>query len=284
MLKHRLYDYPLWNLFLLTVGALFITIGAQGVAAKHGFLTGGILGLSLLSEYVFGLFQGTTWNLFFNIPLLLFSMVKFSISFVFYSIYGALTITIFGILLQDLVIPVQEPLYACILSGVLYGIGGGLMLRSKGSGGGLDLVTVHIYQKWNIPVGTSTFVFNTVLFCTSLAIISIDLVILSFIQVFIVKQVLNYVVALFNQRKIVWIVTNKGQEMCYAIAAQGGRTTIVPAYGGYSHDAREIIMTITTNTTVRGLEDLVFKLDPQAIFSVEDTFYVSGGQYKKVQK
>ncbi len=284
MLKRRLYDYPLWNLFLLTIGAVCVTVAVQNVAAPHGFLTGGMMGLSLLAEYIFGLFPSTTWNLIFNIPLLIFGMVKFSFAFTVYTIYGTVAITVAGMFLEGVIVPVQDPLYASILSGFLFGLGGGLMLRTRGSSGGLDIVTVYIFQKWNIPNGTSSFIFNTVLFSLSLASIPIDLVIISFIQIFIVKEVTNYVVALFNQRKMVWIVTSKGQELCYAIAELGGRTTLMPAFGGYSHDVREVVMTITTTTALRQLEEMVFKHDPLAIFSVEDTFYVAGGQYKKERK
>lgn len=284
MLKRRLYDYPLWNIFLLTIGGICVTISVQSVAAPHGFLTGGVMGLSLLANYIVGLFPSTTWNLFFNIPLLLFSLLKVSRSFVLYSIYGTVIITIVGIVLEDFVIPIQDPLYASILSGFLFGLGGGLMLRTRGSSGGLDLIAVYIYQKWNIQVGSSIFAFNVFLFSLSLTTISVDLVIISFIQIFIVKQVTNYVMTLFNQRKMVFVVTSKGQEICYAIAEQGGRTTILPAYGGYSHEAKEIVMTITTNATLRSLEELVFRYDPQAIFSVENTFYVAGGQYRKELK
>ena len=284
MLKRRLYDYPLWNLFLLTIGAVFITISVQSVAAPHGFLTGGVMGFSLLANYAVGLFSSTTWNLFLNVPLLLFGLLKVSRSFVIYSIYGTVVVTIAGIVLEGFVVPVENPLYASILSGVLFGLGGGLMLRTRGSSGGLDIVTVYIYQKWNIQVGSSTFFFNGVLFSISLLSISVDMVIISFIQIFIVKQVTNYVMTLFNQRKMVFVVTSKGQEICCAIAEQGGRTTLLPAYGGYSHDAKELVMTITTNSALRSLEELVFRHDPQAIFSVENTFYVSGGQYKKELK
>jgi len=284
MLKRRLYDYPIWNLFLLTIGAACITISVQNVAAHHGFLTGGVMGFSLLTNYMVGIFSSTTWNLFFNIPLLLFGLLKVSRTFVVYSIYGTVVITLVGILLEDFVVPIQNPLYASILSGFLFGLGSGLMLRTRGSSGGLDLVTVYIFQKWGIQVGTSTFFFNVILFAISLASISIDLVIISFIQIFIVKQVTNHVMTLFNQQKMVFVVTGKGQEICYAIAENGGRTTILPAYGGYRHEAKELVMTITTNSTLKSLEELVFKHDPQAIFSVENTFYVSGGQYRKETK
>ena len=281
MLKRRLYDYPLWNLFLLTLGGACVTVSVQSVAAPHGFLTGGVMGFSLLTNYTVGIFSSTTWNLFFNIPLLLFGLLKVSRAFVAYSVYGTVVVTVVGILLEDFVVPINDPLYASILSGFLFGLGSGLMLRTRGSSGGLDLVTVYIYQKWNIEVGSSTFAFNAILFSLSLTTISVDLVIISFIQIFMVKQVTSYVMTLFNQRKMVFVVTSKGQEVCAAISEQGGRTTLLPAYGGYSHEAKELVMTITTNATLRSLEELVFKHDPQAIFSVENTFYVSGGQYKK---
>lgn len=280
-MKKRLYDYFLWNIFILTVGALLVTLSVQSIAAPHGFLTGGVMGLGLLSTYITGMFNGTTWNLFYNLPILFFGWVKISKRFIFYSIYGTFAISAWGIILGDYTVPVQDPLYASILSGVLFGGGGGMMLRTKGSSGGLDIIGVYLNERYGMSIGGFAFSFNVVLFSLSLISIRIDLIIVSFIQVFIVRQVMNYVIGMFNQRKMVFVVTSKGQEIAEAIAEQGGRTTILPAFGGYRHDTKEIIMTITTNATIRTLEELVFIHDPHALFSVENTFYVSGGQYKR---
>ncbi|MDE5681754.1 MAG: YitT family protein, partial [Mailhella sp.] len=96
--------------------------------------------------------------------------------------------------------------------------------------------------------------------------------------------VTNYVVGMFNQRKMVVIITNKGQELCREIAKYGGRTTLLPAYGGYSHEAKEIVITITAKTMIKFLEELVFRHDPHAMFTVEDTFYAVGGQYRRISK
>ena len=52
----------LWNLFLLTVGAVFFSLGAQAVAAHHGFLTGGIFGAGLLGWYTTGLFTPVSYG------------------------------------------------------------------------------------------------------------------------------------------------------------------------------------------------------------------------------
>ncbi len=284
-MKRRLYDYTLWNLFLLTVGAGFVTFAVQNVAAPHGFLTGGIMGVSLLCTYIFGNFMSaTTWNLLFNIPLMVFSWFNVSRAFVIYTTYGTFAMSAWSVVLDGITIPIQDPLYACILSGVLYGIGCGVMLKTKGSSGGLDFIAAYVNQKWGVQFGSFSFMFNSVIFIDSAFSISPDLIIVSFIQIFIVGQVTNYVVGMFNQRKMVVIITNKGQELCREIAKYGGRTTLLPAYGGYSHEAKEIVITITAKTMIKFLEELVFRHDPHAMFTVEDTFYAVGGQYRRISK
>lgn len=158
------------------------------------------------------------------------------------------------------------------------------MLKTKGSSGGLDFIAAYLNQKWGVQFGSFSFVFNCVIFMASAFSITPDLIIISFIQIFIVGQVTNYVVAMFNQRKMVVIITNKGQELCQEITKTGGRTTLLPAYGGYTHEAKEIVITITTKTAIKSLEELVFRHDPHAMFTVEDTFYAVGGQYRRISK
>ena len=270
-MKRRLYDYTLWNLFLLTVGAGFVTFAVQNVAAPHGFLTGGVMGVSLLCTYIFGNFiTATTWNLLFNIPLMLFSWFNVSRAFVIYTTYGTFAMSAWGIVLDGMTVPIQDPLYACILSGVLYGVGCGVMLKTKGSSGGLDFIAAYLNQKWGVQFGSFSFMFNCVIFMASAFSITPDLT--------------NHVVGMFNQRKMVVIITNKGQELCQEITKTGGRTTLLPAYGGYTHEAKEIVITITTKTAIKSLEELVFRHDPHAMFTVEDTFYAVGGQYRRISK
>jgi uncharacterized membrane-anchored protein YitT (DUF2179 family) len=273
--------HPVWNLSMLTIGAGLIAFGIQGITAHKGFLTGGVMGLGLLLWYGTGFFNAPVWNLLLNIPLYIFSWFNVSKRFFLYRMYGTVAIFFWGLLMDKVHVPVENDFYAAILAGVLAGAGGGIMLRTLGSSGGLDLVGVYINQKWNIPIGRFTFGFNALLFLVSATTIPLDLIIVSFIQVFISSSTLDYVLQMFNQRKMVFIITGKGQEVCYSIIETAGRATILPAYGGYSHESKEVVMTVTTNFTLRDLEDLVHEIDPDAFFAVENTFYVSGRQYPR---
>jgi len=147
-----------------------------------------------------------------------------------------------------------------------------------------DLVNVFLNQRFGIAMGMLPIIFNTFLFAIAAFTIDLDLIIVSFIQVFILLQLIDYVLGMFNRRKTVFIITSKGQEICNAIAADGGRATLLPAYGAYTQTAKEVIMTVTTNLTLRSLENLVFSYDSHALFTVESTFYVSGAQFARVSK
>ena len=253
----RLAQSPAWNLLLLTVGSAFFSLGAQGVASHHGFLTGGRFGTGLLAWFQIGR------------------------QFFFYSLYGSLATTAISACIS-FQIPIQDNFYAAVAAGVLCGTGTGLMLRTLGSGGGLDLIGVILNRRWNVGVGRFSFTYNAVMFLAAVATMSLDLIIVSFLQVFIASGTLEYVLRWGNGRKMVYVVCERGEEICEAIIAEGyGGATILKGKGAYSGDNREIILTVTNNILLRRLENLVFDLDPRALFIVENTFYVSGSRYPR---
>ena len=150
------------------------------------------------------------------------------------------------------------------------------------SGGGLDLIGVILNKRWNIGIGRFNFCFNAVMFLASMATISLDMVIVSFIQVFVASATIEYALRMGSQRKMVYVVTDRGEALCEAIIAEGyGGATVLKGKGAYSGGDREIILTVTNNIMLRRLENLVFAIDDKALFIVENTFYVSGTRYPR---
>lgn len=98
----------------------------------------------------------------------------------------------------------------------------------------------------------------------------------------IIAVALEYVVGLFNHRKLVMIISEKGEEVSEAIlASERFGVTLIRGKGAYSGGDREILLTVTNNVALKRLENLVFMVDPKALFVVENTFYVSGGQFSR---
>ena len=280
--RHKLFQSVPWNLLLLTVGSAFFAVGATSVAAPQGFLTGGLFGTGLLIWYSTGLLDPGIWYMLFNIPLFLLCWFHVGRSFFFYSLYAAIVTSIFSSLI-NFAIPIEGQLHAAVAAGVLCGAGGGISLRSMGSGGGLDLLGVMLNRRFNIGVGRFGFIFNASLFLLALATtISMDLFIASIIQIFIATSSMEYVLRMFSQRKMVFIISDRGEEISEAITAEDfARVTILRGKGGYSGHDREILLTVTNNLTLRRLEAKVFEIDPRALFVVENTFYVTGASFRR---
>jgi len=181
-------------------------------------------------------------------------------------------------------IPVQNELYAAVAGGVLCGTGVGLCLRSMGSSGGLDVVAIMLRERWNVAIGRFTFCFNALLFLAGATFMALDVIMVSVIFVFISATVLEQVIGLFNQRKLVFIISDNGKAISEAIIKmERYGSTILRGKGGKTGMEREIILTVTNNIALKRLEHLVFSLDEHALFIVENTSYVSGAQFPRRQ-
>lgn len=275
------FTSALWDILLLTLGSLVYAIGAEAILVHHKFVIGGIYGTALLIYYKSNILSPGIWYLLLNIPLLITGWIVLGRRFFFYSLYGVCTLTFFAETLT-LNFAIQDQLYAAIAGGAICGVGAGINLRSRGSGGGLDIIAIILNQKFNFGVGKFFMLYNVALFTFVFSLYHVDIVIASIILTFISSIALDQVLALFNQRKIVYILSNSFKEIVDTITNdmhQGA--TLIEAKGAYSGKQKHMLMTITNNLQLKRLEEKVFTIDPDALFIVENSFNVIGSTFGK---
>ena len=270
-----------WNLFLIALGSVIFSFGAKAILIHHHFIIGGLYGTALLTYYTTDMFSPGVFFLIGNLPIMGVGAFLVSRRFLLYSLWGALVVTLSSELISyDL--HILNQLYAAVAGGIICGAGSGIILRTLGSGGGLDIVAVILNQKFNIGVGKFFIVYNTCLFSIALTLYEIDLVVASFILTFISSITLEYVLALFNQRKIVYILSDFSQRIAQILLTEMKLgVTVIGAKGAYSGKEQEMLMTITNNLQVKRLEKKVFDVDPNALFIVENSFNVIGSSFGK---
>ena len=281
MKRYKLFQSIPWNLFLITLGSVIFSFGAKAILIHHNFIMGGIYGTALLTYYSLDILSPGVLFFIGNLPIMVLGAFMVSRRFFLYSLWGVIVVT----LASDLItydLHIVNQLYAAVAGGVICGVGSGIILRSRGSGGGLDIIAIILNQKFNIGVGKFYITFNTCLFAAALVLYEIDLVVASFILTFISAKTLEYVLALFNQRKIVYILSDFTQKIAQTILAEMKLgATLIKAKGAYSGREKEMLMTITNNLQVKRLEEKVFSLDPDALFIVENSFNVIGSSFGK---
>lgn len=284
MLNRDFFYSVLWNLLLITAGSCIFAISLKGLATPHQFVPGGVFGSASLIYYQTGWLDPGTLNLLLNVPIFLFGYLKISKRFVLYSLYATVLTSVLYTFV-DITIPIHNQLYAAVAAGALSGFGAGIILRSVGSGGGMDIIAIYLLQKYNIGVGKTSFAFNLILYMLTATYMNPDIVVASMIMVFITAATIEYTLSLFNQRKVVFIISQDTEAIAKRIMGEMHRgATVLKGYGAYTGAERNVLMTVINNIQLKKLEEIVFTTDAGAMFIVENTFSVLGtgfGQRKR---
>ncbi|MBU1003498.1 MAG: YitT family protein [Proteobacteria bacterium] len=270
-----------WNLLLITTGSALLAVAFKSLAVPQGLVTGGLFGLASLLYYVTGLSTPGWLYMLLNIPLFIFAWVKVSRRFFYYSAFAMIATTVFYELLT-ISMPVKNQLYASVAAGVLAGFGAGIVLRSLGSNGGLDVIGVYLFQRYNIGIGKVYLAFNAVLYGLSLAYLSLDLIIASLIMVFVTTVVMENTLSMFNQRKVVFIISTAADEISRDILHSLKQSaTFLRGFGAFSRQEKNVLMTVVNNLQLKKLEEITFGHDEKALFIVENTFSVLGSSFSR---
>ncbi|MCG8531782.1 MAG: YitT family protein, partial [Desulfovibrionales bacterium] len=256
--------------------ALIVSLGLKSVIIPHGMITGGVAGLGILALYYSGYFTPGIWYLILNLPVFFLGWKLISKRFLLYSLYGMLILT----LLMDMVsytAHIQDPWLAALAGGALVGAGSGLIFRSLGSAGGNDIISIILNQKFGIRIGTYNFLFNLLLFAFSFGTMDTDLILYSIANSYIVSQVMEYTMALFNERKMIIIISNHPRKIAEHIMKRLHRgVTFLKGEGGYTGQERNVILTVANPFQLKRIEEIVFQEDPNAFVITGNTFNVLG--------
>ncbi len=184
--------------------------------------------------------------------------------------------------LISFVIPVNDPILAVLAGGTVIGAGAGIILHSLGSAGGTDIIAIILNQKWGVRIGAFSFMFNLALFTFSFGVLKVDMVLYSLALSFVTSMVLDYFLGIFNQRKLVIIISEKSDLIAASVTQKLSRgATLLDGKGAFTGKSKQVIMTVVNNYQLKNLEETVFTIDPEAFMIMENTFNVLGKGFSR---
>ena len=264
------------NLCLIGLGNTLIAIAVNGIVIPHQFLSGGVTGTALLIHYLFPFLPVATLYLVLNIPLFAFGWAFVGRRFFIYSIVGMLSLT--GTLEWIHVsVPLHDKLLAALFAGILTGVGGGLTLRSHGSAGGLDILSVILLKKFSIPIGKTFLTCNAVILVAITFLFSLETALYSFIYIYITTRMMDLVITGISKRKAVLIISGQWTKISEEILHRMNRgVTLLHGQGGYSGKAGKILYVVVSMRELHRIKRIVQNVDANAFVVVQDTLEVMG--------
>lgn len=264
------------SLLLLALGSALCALVVNGILVPKRFLSGGLTGVAILINHFFPAAH-VSWIYFaFNVPLFVFGYRMIGRRFLLLSLAGTALFTA-AIELVDVRIAVNDTMLSAILAGLLNGIGSGMILRSRGSAGGTDILSVILFNRFGVKLGSTFLGFNILVLACAAYFYSLDEALFTLVYMYVTAKMIDVAVYGLNQRKAVMIVSERWKEINDAILEHLHRgTTLLAATGGFSRHAGNMIYTVVSKRELHALKELVLHEDPKAFLVVHETTEVVG--------
>jgi uncharacterized membrane-anchored protein YitT (DUF2179 family) len=174
-------------------------------------------------------------------------------------------------------LPIQDKILSALFAGVIAGIGGGLILKSRGSAGGTDILSVILLNRFSISIGKTFLAFNIIVLASAPVLFSLEAGLYTLIYIYVTSHMINLVVTGLSKRKAVFIISAEWEEISSKILHKIGRgLTVIHGQGGYTGSKEQILYTVISLRELSRLKDIIRQTDPSAFVVVQDTLEVMG--------
>ena len=294
MLYNSLHHRGL-RLVVAVIGELIAAAALNLFIVPLNLYTGGLMGVcqllrTLAADYLgmnFGAYDvaGILYFLL-NIPIVLLAYKNLGRAFVAKPLICTVAFSLFYSLIPSPSVPiVDDYLTACLLGGILAGVGGGLVLTCGASGGGLDIVGLYLSKRGSqFTVGKFSLSFNAVLYTACLFLFSPEVAIYSVIYNFFTAMVLD---RMHQQNvSIQALIFTKGDEDALArfiIENLGRSVTYWEGVGAYTGEDVHVLCVCLSKFEIEELVHAVHSIDPHAFVTTQEGTRIYGNFRKKLE-
>lgn len=265
---------------MMTVGAGLSAVAVSFFLVPNQVVSGGLTGAAQLLNTFFATPIGLV-VLLMNIPLLLLGWRH--LGGLVFGIRTAYTVVILSVAI-DLLAPyaanggiTNDPLLYSLYGGVLDGLGVGLVLRARGTTGGSDIFARLIERMRGIQPGRSLLLFDAVVFALALISYGPENSMYALLVAFASSRTVDIVLAAGKGARQALIITATPQPIRAAVLERLNRgVTELEGTGGYTGQARAILLCVVARTEIAALKRIVAEADGSAFVIIGDVDEVVG--------
>ena len=271
---------------LLIAGSLLFAIGLDCFTVPSGLAAGGITGLATIVHALTKLPVGAL-SVGANIVLFAFVARGGDRHYLIRTIAGLLTSSLFIDLLAPYVpAPAGDDLLlAALVGGVTCGAGLGLVYRSGGNTGGIDIIATAISRRTGVGVGAITMVMDAIVVCISIPVFSVTNALYAVVCMYASGRVCDAVIDGPRTVRAAYIISLEHEEIAGEVLKTLNRgCTEFSARGMWSGDERPVLLCVLSRSEVTRLKSIVSRIDPSAIVFISEIYEAFGEGFRKMEE
>lgn len=179
----------------------------------------------------------------------------------------------------------ENTMLAVLFSGLMIGVGIGIVIRAGASTGGMDIPPLILNKKFGLSVSFMLYVFDFCILLLQMTFSDKERILYGILLVIIYTMVLNKVLLTGKSQMQVKIVSRNYREISEMISSQLDRgCTLLHAETGYLHLTSMVVLTVISNRELPRLNQKVMELDPKAFMVINQVNEVRGRGFTLTKK
>ena len=264
------------------IGCFLVSIAYNLFLAPNALVAGGVGGIAIILNEIFGLDYSTI--------ILIGNVILLTISFIFLgkektkgSILGSLVFPLCVKLTSNInayiTIESSELLLAAVFGGVLYGFGAGMIFKAGFTGGGTDVISQLLNKYLKLSMGKSLLCSDGSVVLLSSFVFGTNKLLYSIITLYIISFISDRVILGVSDSKAFYIITDEEVAIKeYILKYLNHGVTVFNAKGGFAKEKQTVLMCVLPTKEYYKLKEGISEIDPDAFFVVTDAYEVFGGE------
>lgn len=275
------------NAILILLGILAAGMGIKGYLTSSHFIDGGVTGISMLLNNIFG------WPLYLMVPLINLPFVVLGYFQLGWKFAFKTSLAILGLALCLAFIPypdvTPDKLLTALFGGFFIGLGIGLAMRGGAVLDGTEVAALLVSKSSGVlKVADVILVLNIIIFGVAIKFLGVEPASYSIVTYFAAAKTIDFLLNGLEEYTGVTIISERSDEIKKAIVKEMNRgVTVYSGKGGYGKrgkmsEENEIVFTVVTRLEVGRLQNIVNEIDENAFTIQHSINDMHGGMIKKM--
>ena len=273
-------------MMLVLMGVISAGFGLKGFLIPNGFIDGGVMGISLLTNSQQDAIPLSGLIIVFNLPFIFLAYKQLGKKFALKSII-AITLLAIAVALIPYPVITKDKILIAVFGGFFLGAGIGLTIRGGGVIDGTEVLAIYLSRRKSLSVGDFILLFNILIFAVAAYLLSYEIALYSILTYLAASKTVDFILEGIEEFTGVTIVSVRSKQIADMIKNQlGYGLTVYSGRKGYvktgpSDQNIDIIFTVITRLEINGLTTEINKIDPNAFIIMQSIKDTHGGMVKK---
>ena len=281
--KEKEEENTILMLIQILIGAFIMAFGVSQFLLPNQLSSGGFTGIATVTYYLLKLPVGAT-VIALNIPLFIMSFIRKGKEFLIRGIIGTVSLSVFIDILDKFEPLTEDRFLACIYGGIIVGLGTSIILKANASTGGTDMMA-YVIKTYKPMYRTSNLIMMSdiiIVLVNMLFFKEIEIGLYSAITIYLMGKIIDIVFEGVYFTKMMFIVSNKYEEIAKTIGEKVQRgTTAIYAKGMYTNEDKMLLWCVASRNEAMRIKQISKRIDPNAFIVISNAREAFGIGFKK---